>query len=197
MSKVTPQDVYRQVDLAVNTNIQENGVNGVTGLAQAVVVATGDPVTTYHTVNSSDTPIVPELITKAAKVFKELTGFDPSELTSTSNTEKEVAKKIINYNAFFIYLPIGLLFFIAIWLMVGFGWIIWPVGIFLTMFLVIIVYIFNITYRVEAQAAVDRIIDQENETDEEEVENLQNKMKTFVAYLPQLIHAIATAIKSD
>ena len=138
------------------------------------------------------------MIEKAASAFQDTTGIDPVSLSvsDTGSTIKRVGKKIVNYNAFYMFFPIGLVLFIGIWLMMAFGWFDWAVAIYLSMLLIIILYVCDVLYRINAQDAIDKAVDEDLPTSSSDTLSSQQNMKTFISYIPQLVHAFGSAFSS-
>lgn len=197
--RVSPEQIYQEVNNAVSNAIYQQGA-GVTGLGKAVAVSTSSPITTFYDLITKFPTLNSQMIDKAVKAFKDTTGLDPATLTvssvQTTSSAKQIGKQIINFNAFYIFFPVGLVFFIGIWLMMGFGWFDWAVAIYLSFLLILIIYTFDVMYRIHAQHAIDNVVDEETTTVSTSEETTQN-MKTFIAYLPQLVHAIGTALSSS
>lgn len=194
-NRVSPQQIYQEVDSSITSNINQQGKDNVSGLAKAVVVANSAPIATFYDIINAFPKLTPELVEKAAQAFSKTTGFHPSQLSVnnvSTSPAKQIGKKIVNYNAFYIFFPMGFVWFVAIWLMVGFGWLNWVVGIYLSMLLILIVYIFDVVYRINAQHAIDNVVDEQTSSS-----SSSSNMETFVAYLPQLVHAIGTALNSS
>jgi hypothetical protein len=120
----------------------------------------------------------------AYEAFTNVTGYDPyANASGSSNSADEIA----SINAFYMYMPTAILLLVAIWVMVGHSWISWPVGLFLTIFLFLIYYLFSIMYRIQMDQ-----ISKRNSNSDNEYKYLQS-----VALWPQGMLAAACAVTSN
>lgn len=190
-------DLYNSVQHAVECAIASEGPN-VGPLGQSVILAEA----------ASQPPIscMMELITgpysdcgeeipsdkrKAAyDSFVSITGYKPIDWNHALNHLNDQQKKILNFNAFYIFFPIFLLSVIIIWIMVGFGWINWVIGLFFTGLVFIILYGFSILYRIH----VHSFLNQQNQQLQRDVSNAQHNFENSIAYWPQGLFAVACAV---
>lgn len=85
------------------------------------------------------------------KSFEIITGYQPLNVETFFKSLTDEQKNLLNYNAFYFFLPVMLVFLIIIWIMVGFGYMNWMVGIYATLIIFMILYISSIFYRTRAQ----------------------------------------------
>lgn len=122
--------------------------------------------------------------------FVSVTGLKPVNWNHTFNHLNSGQKQILNFNAFYIFFPIFLLSMIAIWLMVGFGWINWIPGLFLSGLVFVILYGFSILYRIHAR----NFLDNQNQQLQQDANDAQKNFENSVAYFPQGLFAVACAV---
>ena len=89
-------------------------------------------------------------------------------------------------------MPIFILSLIAIWLMVGFSWFNWIVGLYLTVLTFVVLYAFAIFYRIHAS---DYLYNQ-NKKLQNDATNAQKNFENSIAYWPQGMFAVACAVTS-
>lgn len=128
----------------------------------------------------------------AYKAFTEATGFDPINYNQVFNQLTSQQKKILNFNAFYIFFPLFLLSLIVIWLMAGFGWFDWIAGLFLSGLVFIILYGFSMLYRIHAQS----FLNDQNNMLQNDANVARQNFEDSVAYFPQGLFAAACAITS-
>lgn len=190
-------DLYNSVQRAVECAIDSEGQN-VGTLGQSVILAEA----------ASQPPIscMMELVTgpyadcgeeipsdrrqAAYDNFVAITGYRPINWNQTLNHLNAQQKTILNFNAFYIFFPIFLLSVIVIWLMVGFGWINWVVGLFFTGLVFIILYGFSMLYRIHAHS----FLNQQNQQLQQDVTNAQRNFENSIAYWPQGLFSVACAV---
>lgn len=129
----------------------------------------------------------------AYKVFNEITGYQPANLNMIFDTVDDNLTALVNYNAFYMFAPTMILLLIIIWLMVGFRWINWVVGLFITVLIIVILYTFSILYRIQLQnyfRSRNNVIQNQSNIAQESFEN-------SIAYWPQGLFAAACAVTCD
>lgn len=134
---------------------------------------------------------IPENKRQAAyNAFTDITGYKPADLTKVFGTINNDFYAMINFNSFYMFFPTFFIILIAIWLMVGFNWMAWPVGLFLSVLVAVILYVFSILYRIHAQSYFLG----QNNTIENEGINAQRNLENSIAYWPQGLFAVACAV---
>lgn len=190
-------ELYNQVERSIECAIASEGPN-VGPLGQAYVlgeVASRPPISCMIDLvtdpNSECGVEIPSNKRKAAfNAFSEVTGYKPINLSQSFNHITSTQKKILNFNAFYIFFPIFLLGLIVIWLMVGVGWIDWIVGLFLTALSFLILYGFSMAYRIHAQ----NFLNNENNQLQNDANAAQTNFENSIAYWPQGLFAVACAV---
>jgi hypothetical protein len=126
----------------------------------------------------------------AFNAFSDTTGFKPMDLTKIVNNLANQGNNLANFNSFYMFMPITILLIIFIWLMVGFKRINWALGLFATVFVIVILYSFSIAYRLNVQTYVRNRQSSLNNEIEQAEENYRNS----VAYWNQGLFAAACAV---
>jgi hypothetical protein len=126
----------------------------------------------------------------AAQAFADVTGYKPIDLDTAFDTLQQQSQLILEFNSFFFFMPVLILILIVIWLMVGFRWINWVVGLFATTLSIVVMYGFAIAYRVSAL----RYLNEQGITIKNNLQNAQNNFDQSVAYWPQGLFAATCAI---
>jgi hypothetical protein len=136
--------------------------------------------------------ITPQQRQAAFNTFTQITGLTIPDPNATFDMIATTQDQLLNINAFYIFFPTFLLLIIAIWLLVGVGWVIWPVGLFLSVLIFIILYGFSILYRIQAQ---DLLLSKEQQFQNIALTNQAN-FQNSVALWPQGLFAVACAVTS-
>lgn len=139
------------------------------------------------------TTLTPETKQAAYQAFTDVTGYKPLDMQTVFETLNKDTYTIVTYTAFYIFMPVLLLFLIIVWLMVGFQWIHWPLGIFITVLAFVVLYGFSIGYRINAQ----NYLNQQTEALKNLSISADENLKTTIAYLPQGQYAVACSIASN
>ena len=126
----------------------------------------------------------------AYNAFVDVTGYKPVDLTKAFSTINNDFNTLVNFNAFYMFFPTLILLLIIIWLMVGFSWINWVIGLFFTVLVIVILYGFSILYRIHVQ----NYIRNQGRTLENEVNAAQKNLENSIPYWPQGLFAVACAI---
>jgi hypothetical protein len=148
-------DLYSEVQTAIDCTIASEGPSNVSSLGLATLlaeIADQPPISCMINLITGQLAgcgtSIPDAKRQAAfNAFYEITGYNPLNL----NNFNEDQKTLLNFNVYYIIFPVILTFWIAIWLMVGFGWIAWAAGLFLSVLTVIILYGFSIIYRIQVE----------------------------------------------
>ena len=126
---------------------------------------------------------------QAYQTFIDITGIQPINMNQVFTNLQNETKAVINFNAFYVFIPILILILIGIWLIVAFGWINWALGLFITTFVFVFLYGFSILYRITAQNYLRGRGKSLQNMATEAQENFQNG----IAYLPQALFSVACA----
>jgi hypothetical protein len=126
----------------------------------------------------------------AYNAFVEITGYKPVDWNHLFNDINEDQKTILVFNSFYIFVPILIIILIAIWMMVGFGWFNWVIGLYLTISAILILYMFSIIYRIHVQTYLDSKLSQR----ESDINDSQHNFENSVAYWPQGLFGVACAV---
>lgn len=137
---------------------------------------------------------IPEDKRKAAyEAFVNVTGFKPADLTKVVEAQNANLNSYINYNSFYMFMPTLILVLIVVWLMVGFRWIDWVIGLYFTVIAFVILYGFSILYRLHVQGNFTnkgrKLVD--------EARRAQQNLENSIAYWPQGLFAAACAVTCD
>lgn len=189
--------LYNQVERAVECAIATEGPN-VGPLGQSVAlaaVANQPPISCMVNLVTGpladcDSEIPSDRRQAAYNAFSQVTGYRPIDLNRAFQNITAQEKQLLNFTALYIFLPMFLLSLIAIWLMVGFGWINWVIGLFLSVVVFIIIYGFSIAYRLHAQ----NFIATNGGQLERDAEAAQMNFQNSIAYWPQGLFAVACAV---
>lgn len=129
----------------------------------------------------------------AYEAFVDVTGYKTADLNAAFNTIMETNEALLNFNVFYIFTPIFILILLAVWFMVGFSWINWVVGLFISGVAFIVLYGFAVFYRIQVQD----YLDSQNNKLHGYVDTAQKNLENSVAYWPQGLFAVACAVTSD
>lgn len=138
--------------------------------------------------------VIPPALRKAAyDAFVSITGYTSPDVSDFLRNLNEQQLTIAAYNAFYIFVPILILTIIGIWLMVGFNWFDWPIGVFLTVIAVVILYGSSILYRLSLKA----FIESKNRELTEGATGFNTSFADSLAYWPQGFAAAACAVTRE
>jgi len=129
----------------------------------------------------------------AYKAFSEVTGYRPANLNTIFDTVEDEFNALVNFNAFYMFAPTMVLLLIIIWLMVGFHWINWVIGLFFTVLVIVILYGFSILYRIHFQS----YLRSRNKVIQNQATISQQSFENSIAYWPQGLFAAACAVTCD
>lgn len=188
--------LYNQVQKSIDCVVASEGTNLQLGsLAYAINLPTTQPVSCmldlvtgpYSKCGSS----IPDDKKQAAyDAFSEITGYRPIDLNHIFDNLNEEQKTILAFNSFYIFVPLLIILLIAVWLMVGFGWFNWVIGIYLTISAILVIYIFSVAYRLHVQNFLDSRVNQVKS----DADAAQNNFQNSIAYWPQGLFAAACAV---
>ena len=139
-----------------------------------------------------DIAIPSDKLQAAYNAFTEVTNYQPINLSKVFNDLNTEQKKLIRFNAFYIFMPIMILILIIIWMLVGFGWIQWEPALYFTILSIILLYGFSIAYRIHTE----RFLNTQYQNTQHYAQQAQQNYQNSVAYWPQGIYAIACALTS-
>lgn len=125
--------------------------------------------------------------------FTNATGFKGIDYAKIGNELADQQALVINLNAFYLWVPLFIVILVLVWLMVGFGWFSWALGLFLTVLAFGILYSFNIAYRIHA----DRIMENRKKAFSTFAHDAQSQFENSVAYWPQGMFSVACAVTCD
>lgn len=134
--------------------------------------------------------IPPDKLELAYNAFVEVTGYQPPDLRQVANEVDTQTRDIVNLNAFYIFVPILLVIVALIWVMVFFGWFHWAVGLFFTVFATVVLYFFDIAYRIHANA----LLNNRKEALLDIADRSQKNLQDSIAYWPQGLFAVSCAV---
>ena len=189
--------LYNQVERSVECAIASEGPN-VGPLGKSVLLAqTANQVPISCMIDlltgsyaNCDAEISTEQRKAAYESFADVTGYKPMNWNQTLTNLNTQQKNILNFNAFYMFFPLFLLAMIIIWLMVGFGWFNWIVGLFLSGLVFIILYGFSMLYRIHAR----NYIYNQNQQFQRDATDSQNNFENSIALWPQGLFAAACAV---
>lgn len=191
------QDMFNTMQMAVDCACSSEGPNA--SLCRAVIagnIAFTEPFSSMIDLIQNDsncgTNIPSQKRQQAYNAFSEVTGYKPINLSNSFNTISSTNKTIVNFTASYIFAPVFIVIIIAVWIMVGFGWFNWAIGIYLTGLAFIILYGFSILYRLHT----DSFIDSQNTKLQNDAVNAQQNFANSIAYWPQGLFAVASAVNS-
>ena len=151
------QELFNQVKTSINCVC--NSKNTTESLCKAIDIASILSEVPFSCMfelltgqfSQCDVTIPPDKQRKAFEAFSKVTGYEPANLTKIFDTLTKEQKTILAFNAFYVFVSLGIIILIAIWIMAIAGWFTWATALFLTVFLFVILYLFNIGYRVHVQ----------------------------------------------
>ena len=135
-------------------------------------------------------PIPPEKITAAYEAFVQVTGYQPPNVNGAINYTTDELNKITMATAFFVFFPMMILLVALIWILVALKLMDWGLGLFLTVVVVVLLYVFAILYRQYVQSTTKNL---NNNLKTINQQSLANQQQT-IAYTNQGLMAAACAI---
>lgn len=129
----------------------------------------------------------------AYQAFVNTTGFKGVDYSQIATEINRSTADIVNLNAFYLWVPLFIVILVILWVMVGFGWLNWAVGLFMTVLAFGILYSFNIAYRIHA----DRILENRRKNFGKFADTAQGQFENSVAYWPQGLFASACAVTCE
>lgn len=189
-------ELYNAVERSIECSIASQGPN-VGPLGQSLLLAEAasqPPLSCMLNLARSPCDEIPEDRRRAAyNAFTSVTRLQPVQLDTFFSQVTEEQRQVLNFNAFYIYFPLFVVIIIGLWLMVGFNWISWPVGLFLSVLMFIILYAFSILYRIQ----VYNVLSNQDSIWQTNATNIQSNLANSVAYLPQGLFAASCAVTGD
>lgn len=193
--------LYNDVQHAIDCTIASEGPLAVSSLGKASIQAGINDQPPFSCMTqlltgplaACNVNISQDLRDRAAQAFKNVTGLRTLDGTNITNVLNNEQIQISNLNVIYFYLPIFIILFIGIWLMVGFGWILWSSGLFLTVFLFAILYMFSIFYRIQVKSLVNNQTNSINNS----LIQYQTNIDNSIAYWPQGLYAVACSLTEN
>jgi len=102
-------------------------------------------------------------------------------MTQTFETINQNDQRILDFLLFYIFFPMIIISIIVIWIVVGFGWIDWPLGLFLSMFITLIIYSFSIGYRLQSQ----KLMEFNRDNLSHNLQSIQSNISSSIPHLSQ------------
>jgi len=192
--------LYNQVEHAIDCAIAAEGEN-VTSLGKSIIladIASKSPISCMIDLMTGPyvdcgSEIPEDKRKNAYDAFSDVTGFKQINYTEIFNNLNNQQKDILNFNAFYIFIPVLLLSLIVIWLMVGFYWIDWIAGLFLSGLAFIMLYGASMLYRAHGQQSINNNASKI----QSEINTYQENFQNSVAYFPQGMFSVACAVTAS
>lgn len=193
------QELFNQVQKAA---VCSCGSEGIGGGPLCAALAAGEVVTQQpfscmidliNNYANCDENISSSKRRAAYEAFSDVTGYKPADLNKIFNTINDDFESLVKFNVFYMFMPVLILLLIIIWLMVGFRWMDWPLGLFFTVLVIVILYGFSIVYRIHFQSWIDS----RNTTIQNQATIAQKSFENSIAYWPQGLFAAACAVTCD
>lgn len=190
-------DTYNTVEYAIECAIGSEGTN-VGPLGKSVLlgeIASQPPISCMIDLitgpNSNCNTKIPSDRREAAfDAFRQVTNFTPVNVGGVFSEITDSQRNILNLTAFYIFFPTFLFVLVAIWLMVGFTWLTWPAGLFLSVLAFIILYGFALLYRTQVYS----FLISQNQDWQNNASSFQANYQDSIAYWPQGLFAAACAV---
>jgi len=135
-------------------------------------------------------PLTQDQIDNAYDAFVKVTGLEEQDFNKILKTIQDEFESLFRFNAAYMFLPITILISIIIWIMVIVGWITWPVGMYVTTLVWIVLYGASIAYRIHLTTVLrnrfNKLI--------ADSQRAQETFKHSIAYTSQGLLAAAAAI---
>lgn len=194
-------NLFAQVQNAINCQCNilgpTGGIDTLCHAAYAGQIATTEPFISMIDVIANQSccgqKYTETIEDAAAQAFSDVTGYKPVNLDTAFDTLQHQGQIILEFNSFFFFMPVLILILIVIWLMVGFRWINWVVGLFATTLSIVVMYGFAIAYRVSAL----RYLNEQGIIVKQNLQNAQNNFHNSIAYWPQGLFAATAAIANN
>ena len=135
-------------------------------------------------------PLTEEQKTNAYNAYLKVTGLTEVDYEKIIKTVQNEFAYLFRFNSFYMFLPITILVTIIVWLMVIVGWITWPVGSFITTLVWIILYGASVAYRIHLTS----MLRSRFKVLFDDASKAQKSRQDSVAYMPQALFAVASAI---
>lgn len=129
----------------------------------------------------------------ALKAFQSVTGYQPFDMTLLVAAYTEQQVKMLNFIAYYIFIPLIIITLIVVWVLVGFGMIAWEAGFWYSVFVITILMIFKVGFSLHGQSWIKKqaqlIVTGVNQS--------QADFENAVAYFPAAQYAVACAVNGD
>ena len=190
-------DLFSQVQKAVDQAYEQGKNTSLCAAVEAAQLVEEEPfscmvelVDKYMNCNQD---IPQDKIDLAAEAFIETTGLQTTNLDRVTGEINAINQDIVHLNAFYTFVPVLIFVIILIWVMVGFGIMNWALGLFFTVLAVVVLWSFNIAYRIHARNLLQQSAANLNNLAIE----ADNNFKDSLAYWPQGMFAVACAVTCE
>lgn len=199
---IQPRDVNDEANNELFQRVQAAAATGVCNgndgpLCRAINTANMEPVQCMMDLLANysrcGTPIPEDKRKKAYEAFVASTGYQPADLSAVSGQLDQNLTDLVAFNGFYMFAPAALLIIILIWIMVGFRRMAWELGLFLTVFVVVVMYTFSIAYRTHFNS----FIAGRNSRVQTQLNSAQKNFQDSLAYWPEGMFAAACAVTCD
>jgi len=198
MATTVDTELYEKVQDAVARAVREEGADAGP-LAQAVI--TGQDAHSlpqscmgpYLDKINCGRPLTEAQRCAALKAFESVTGYQPFDLTKLVDTYTDQQIKMLNFIAYYIFIPIIIITIIVAWVLVGFGMISWEAGFWYTVFVVTMLMMFKVGFSIHAQSFIKK----RSQALVDDVNASQADFENAIAYFPAAGYAVACAVNGD
>jgi len=185
--------VFRETQCDV-TNCCGNDNGSTNPLCQALKIgnmANSQPLSCILNLMENNPQLSKSQIEAGYKAFVDVTGYKPYENNNDVVIQQEMVQKQMSYiTSFYIYFPICIILLIAIWILVGYNVFPWTVGIILSIFLILIIFIFSAIYTYQ----FEQLILHNKSITQEEMQNIKEQYQQSIALWPQAMFSVICAI---
>jgi ABC-type multidrug transport system fused ATPase/permease subunit len=101
------------------------------------------------------TNISPAKQQEAFKAFAEITNYQQVNANTITDNIADAQQKILDLNSFYIFMSLGIVLILVVWIITIFGAISWETALFLTVFIFLFLYLFSIAYRKQGQNIIN------------------------------------------
>lgn len=129
----------------------------------------------------------------ALKAFESVTGYQPFDMGILVAAYTEQQIKMLNFIAYYIFIPLIIITLIVVWVLVGFGWIAWEAGFWYSVFVITILMIFKVGFSLHGQSWIKK----QGQIIALAANQSQADFENAVAYFPAATYAVACAVNGD
>lgn len=129
----------------------------------------------------------------ALAAFEKVTGWQPADLVAAFNTITSNQRSVLSYNAFYFCIPVLIILLVGVWMAFGYGVYNWIIALFLTVFVVVVMYGAAVFYRLQTQ----NFLANQSKTVIDNLQQAQDSLENSVAYWPQGLFAVACAVTAS